>query len=464
MVHLPLNAGVAPRRPDLAAGPSRFSSGPAAEERKEVAGQGVGVVSCAVDVGGGPRAEHRQAEDVEAGGLGDHAAVVADAPAAVAHRDVEPGVVGPEARCPQDGSDLPAASGPVPAGCGDRRKWARSGVVAGVRRPSPDVAAHSSARFRNRFIFRSARAQVLGSDPENWATPIDYAAEAADDADPLRRERVEVGHGGFGGAGELRRGQVAGPGQVVDLGHGVRPAGRWPPATRRCRGRGSCAVAGRVRLRPESPAVPTGGSRRRAGRQWPTRRRREPRRRGAGRGRGSVSGVSVEIDGGTASAMRRDRWRGCTPRWPGPRPCAPEAASSSARISKPCGPARTVTRRVGADRCADRDGRSGSRVVDDLGGGHESVGVIAGVVVAGQPGLPVRGEQPQESPALGPPRVRHLTALEDDVVDRAFGEAAAHGQAGMAGPDDDGRGPHHSHASVSWSVRPARRGPWSGWS
>ena len=62
----------------------------------------------------------------------------------------------------------------------------------------------------------------------------------------------------------------------------------------------------------------------------------------------------------------------------------------------------------------------------------------------GQPGLPVRREQPQRVPALGPPRVRHLTALEDHVVDRAFGEAAAHRQAGVAGADDHG-GDVHRH-------------------
>lgn len=41
-------------------------------------GQGSGVCGCAVDVGGGAGAEHWHAEDVEAGGAGDHAAVVAD--------------------------------------------------------------------------------------------------------------------------------------------------------------------------------------------------------------------------------------------------------------------------------------------------------------------------------------------------------------------------------------------------
>src|SRR6516162_7075853 len=95
------------RRQAPRCGTGRFLSAPAAEKRKEVAGQGVGVGGGAVDVGGGPGAEHWQAEDVKSGDAGDHAAVVADAPGAVMRGDVEPGVVGPETRGPQDLSDLP---------------------------------------------------------------------------------------------------------------------------------------------------------------------------------------------------------------------------------------------------------------------------------------------------------------------------------------------------------------------
>jgi hypothetical protein len=40
--------------------------------------------------------------------------------------------------------------------------------------------------------------------------------------------------------------------------------------------------------------------------------------------------------------------------------------------------------------------------------------------------------------------VSHLTALEHDMVDRALGEAAAHGETGVAGADDDCRGLHHA--------------------
>src|SRR5207302_7886191 len=65
--------------------------------------------------------------------------------------------------------------------------------------------------------------------------------------------------------------------------------------------------------------------------------------------------------------------------------------------------------------------------------------------------------------ALGAPRVRHRTALEDDVVDRAFGKAAAHGQAGVPGADDDCRGLHLAGVRVV-AVRLVRRALWWGWS
>jgi len=75
----------------------------AAEEGVQVAGQGLGVGGCAVDVSGGADAEHGWAEDVESRSAGDHAAVVPDVAVAVTHGDVEPVVVGPEALSRQTG-------------------------------------------------------------------------------------------------------------------------------------------------------------------------------------------------------------------------------------------------------------------------------------------------------------------------------------------------------------------------
>src|SRR5580693_4727319 len=90
----------------------------AAEEGVQVVGEGSGVGGCAVDVGGGAGAEYRQAKDVESGGGGDHAAVVADAASAVTHGHVEPGVVGPETRRPQHRGDLPAGEVELQGGAG----------------------------------------------------------------------------------------------------------------------------------------------------------------------------------------------------------------------------------------------------------------------------------------------------------------------------------------------------------
>ena len=67
---------------------------------------------------------------------------------------------------------------------------------------------------------------------------------------------------------------------------------------------------------------------------------------------------------------------------------------------------------------------------------HEAVRIRTLVVKAGQAALRVGGEQAQRIPALAPPRVRDLAALEHEVIDRPVGQKPADGEAGMAGPDD----------------------------
>ena len=69
-----------------------------------------------------------------------------------------------------------------------------------------------------------------------------------------------------------------------------------------------------------------------------------------------------------------------------------------------------------------------------------AVGVVPVVAEAGEPALPVRCEQSQRVPALRLPRVRDLTALQQDVVDGTSGQPVAHRQTGVAGADDDRRG------------------------
>ncbi len=94
----------------------------------------------------------------------------------------------------------------------------------------------------------------------------------------------------------------------------------------------------------------------------------------------------------------------------------------------------------------------------DLGGGHVAVGVGAGVGPAGQAAHPVRGQQAQGVPALAAPALGDSAALEHDVVDAPVAEAAAGGEAGLAGADDDGVGDGHGR---SWVTRGCR-GPAGG--
>src|SRR6185503_16082254 len=74
---------------------------------------------------------------------------------------------------------------------------------------------------------------------------------------------------------------------------------------------------------------------------------------------------------------------------------------------------------------------------DDLGRRHVTVGIGSRITIAGQAGLPVRRQEAERVPALVPPRVRDLAALEHDVLDAVRGERAAHREAGMPGTDDD---------------------------
>src|SRR5262249_48082469 len=83
----------------------------------------------------------------------------------------------------------------------------------------------------------------------------------------------------------------------------------------------------------------------------------------------------------------------------------------------------------------------------DLPCAEVAVRVVTAVPIAGQPGHPVGGEQPQRVPPLRAPRVRHLCAFEDDVVDRTGGEAVADGQPAVAGTDDHGGRTRHGCAS-----------------
>ena len=91
---------------------------------------------------------------------------------------------------------------------------------------------------------------------------------------------------------------------------------------------------------------------------------------------------------------------------------------------------------VRAHRRGGHDGEARDEL-DHLAHRHVAVGIGAVVAIAGQAALPVGRQQPQRVPALAPPGVRHLAALEHHVIDRALAETSARRQAGVPGPDDD---------------------------
>jgi hypothetical protein len=149
----------------------------------EVVGQGFGITARAVDVGGGAGAEYRQAEHIQPGSTGNHAAVVADAAGAVTHGDVEPGVVGPEAGRPQHRGDLPAGEVQFHWGTGvDAReceavRWRQ--VIVEACRGGPLVGP-----VKEPVHLQVGQGTRVGESPGELGHPVDDTAEAAHDADP----------------------------------------------------------------------------------------------------------------------------------------------------------------------------------------------------------------------------------------------------------------------------------------
>jgi len=93
--------------------------------------------------------------------------------------------------------------------------------------------------------------------------------------------------------------------------------------------------------------------------------------------------------------------------------------------------------------------------IGDRAGAHVAVGVGALVVPAWKATQPVGCEQTQAIPAFGSPGVRDLATLEHHVLERALPELAAHGQAAVAGTDDDhvDGAPAAHHAAASGARR-----------
>src|SRR5690606_6806627 len=82
-------------------------------------------------------------------------------------------------------------------------------------------------------------------------------------------------------------------------------------------------------------------------------------------------------------------------------------------------------------------GRVAIQEPDQFRHGGVTIRVSTFIGLAGQTQLPVRGEQPQRIPALMAPGIRYRTAFDDHMVNRQIRQAVTHGQARVAGADDN---------------------------
>ncbi len=263
--------------------------------------------------------------------------------------------------------------------------------------------------------------------------------QPADEAGAPIGQDVEIEVGAIGGAGDLRRGDVAGADQVVDLvvalvestdavepPHDVvAPIGPRQPDVF-AHGHGDVASgaedlvgelhAGRRRADDEHPARPQLLGTLVLERVHLVDRVRQRRRH-------RRDPCSVE------RAAGHDHGR----RLPGPGGGLDPIAVVIARQRDDLG--------VGVDRGAADSGVAFD-LADQLSDGHEPVGIVAAVGVPGKARLPVGREQPQGVPPLGLPGVGDLAPFEHDVLDRSLGEHAADREAGVAGPDHHHGDPH----------------------
>ena len=131
-----------------------------------------------------------------------------------------------------------------------------------------------------------------------------------------------------------------------------------------------------------------------------------------------------------------------TARWNGPVATTTLVASivpSDVSARKPVPPALPAQRRhrdAGADGRGDPFGVA-DEIVDHLVAAGEAVRVDAGDRQAGQPVVPGGAVGVQAIPALRAPAFGDAVAFEDEVGEAALAQLLAHGQAGLAGADDE---------------------------
>jgi hypothetical protein len=87
-------------------------------------------------------------------------------------------------------------------------------------------------------------------------------------------------------------------------------------------------------------------------------------------------------------------------------------------------------------------------VVDNLRQRHVAIWFVTFIPVTRQSVEPIGSQQPQRIPSLAAPGVGDLAPLEQDVVYRPLGQIVAHGQTGLASPDDDDGGALHENLAL----------------
>ena len=379
------------------------------------------------------------------------APVVADLARGVEDGQREPRVAAPVPGGPDDGGDAPRPQVEVVGRAAGDDRTGRYGVEHLRGQPGGvDVRVDAGEELAPALVDGGdGRREVAG---EADVGPVD-ADEAPGqlDAGGLERGQVEVGV--VGPADELQRRLAAGGGRVGHLVDGPvqAPDALEPPEDVHA------AVA------PRQPAVPADGQHdgspgrgQLVGQLHARGRRADDEHAAVGQpagvpvaGRHDLRDRRVECRGErghgglVAPARGHDDVSG-VPRLVGGRHREAVAVEPEAEDGAVLGHGRGGRGRVVVE------------VGHDLPGRHEAVGVGTGVGPARQPAHPVRAEQPERVPALGPPALGDAAALEHDVVDAALGEAAAHGQAGLAGADDEGVG--GAHESLQASRRPAAGG------
>ena len=424
----------APTRARRASWPSRWST------------TNLRVVTCTVDEAGVASVLEALADDVDARSRGD-AAVLPD-------RAVRPGDRQLAARGAAGGSRRRPATVPMPvgargrAGSADRRDAHRRGQTPGhtsaarpcsldvTRRRESRKRAHAAARRPPCVTARSSAKVRRGARSCPAKRPASTGRRGPGAA-PRSRSAAQLG--GVVAPDQLQGRLAARRNRVARPRRWCGRAGRCAPATRRCPCRGSargirvCRPTASTTSRParlsssaictpddEAPttSTPPAGSERRVAVVGRGERRR-PAARPDGHVRGAVAARSGDDDcpGPPGPAVRRDGVAGR--RRPETRTCSTVVPVS--------------------DRRAERGGVR-LEVAHERAGRQEAVRVRALVAPAGQPRHPVRRQQVQGVPALGAPALADPAAVEDDVVATGGGEQAAHGQAGVAGADDDGVG------------------------